>query len=137
MLPPGRADLEMSGSAEARAGSAAADRYLVFLGNGAGRPRPLDPYWPGHRDRDGAVAATFRLALTAFVLAVVVARCRSISRHPDLGQPAMLFALIGQSAPTFYIGIMLILVMGDFNSAGSGLGRGQGSWLNPRTGQRC
>ena len=49
----------------------------------------------------------------------------------------MLFALIGQSAPTFYIGIMLILVMGDFNSAGSGLGRGQGSWLNPRTGQRC
>src|SRR4051812_9615960 len=60
--------------------------------------------------------ATIELALTAFVLAIVVAipagLVSAARRDSLLDHLAMTLALVGQSAPTFYIGIMLILVLG-------------------------
>ena len=79
--------------------------------------------------------ATFELALTAFVLAVVVAipagLISAARRNSLLDNVAMTLALIGQSAPTFYIGIMLILVLGLQLGWFPISGRGQGSWLVP------
>lgn len=60
--------------------------------------------------------ATIELALVSFVLAVTIAipaGLVSAARRNSLWDNlAMGFALIGQSAPTFYIGIMLILTFG-------------------------
>jgi peptide/nickel transport system permease protein len=60
--------------------------------------------------------ATIELALVAFAMAVVVAipaGLISASRRNSIWDNlAMGLALIGQSAPTFYIGIMLILIFG-------------------------
>jgi peptide/nickel transport system permease protein len=60
--------------------------------------------------------ATIELALVAFALAVVVAipaGLVSASRRNSIWDNlAMGLALFGQSAPTFYIGIMLILIFG-------------------------
>jgi len=74
------------------------------------------------------VPATLELSLAAFLCAIVVAvpagvfsaiRRGSIADHLVMG-----VALIGQAAPTFYIGIMLILVcslwMGLFPTSGRG-----------------
>jgi peptide/nickel transport system permease protein len=60
--------------------------------------------------------ATVELALVSFVLAVVVAipaGLISASRRNSIwDNVAMGLALVGQSAPTFYIGISLILIFG-------------------------
>lgn len=59
--------------------------------------------------------ATLELAAAAFVLAVVIAIpigvFSAMKPYGAFDNVAMLFALIGQSAPTFFIGIMLILIM--------------------------
>ncbi|HEV8306279.1 MAG TPA: ABC transporter permease [Methylomirabilota bacterium] len=59
--------------------------------------------------------ATFELGLAAFVIAVVVAFpvgvLSAIRRNSVLDHAAMGLALIGQSAPTFFIGILFILVL--------------------------
>ncbi len=59
--------------------------------------------------------ATFELGLVAFAVAVVVAFpigvLSAVRRNSVLDHAAMGFALVGQSAPTFFIGILLILVL--------------------------
>jgi ABC-type dipeptide/oligopeptide/nickel transport system permease component len=59
--------------------------------------------------------ATFELGLVAFVVAIVVAFpigvLSAVRRNSFLDHAAMGLALVGQSAPTFFIGILLILVL--------------------------
>jgi ABC-type dipeptide/oligopeptide/nickel transport system permease component len=59
--------------------------------------------------------ATFELGLTAFALAVVVAvpigLLSAVRRNSLIDHAAMGVALIGQSAPTFFLGILFILVV--------------------------
>ncbi len=72
--------------------------------------------------------ATFELAAAAFFLAVVVAIpigiLAAMKPYSPFDSLAMLFAAIGQSAPTFFLGIMLILVfslrIGYFPTSGRG-----------------
>ncbi len=63
----------------------------------------------------GYLGATLELGLTAFVLAVVVALpiglLSAIRRNTALDHVTMGFALVGQSAPTFFLGILFILVL--------------------------
>ncbi|MFN8525739.1 MAG: ABC transporter permease [Chloroflexota bacterium] len=79
--------------------------------------------------------ATVELAISAFILAIAVAvpaGLISAARRNSLWDNlAMSGALIGQSAPTFYIGIMLILVFGLQLGWFPISGRGQGSWSDP------
>jgi peptide/nickel transport system permease protein len=59
--------------------------------------------------------ATFELGLVAFAVALVVAFpigvLSAVRRNSLLDHAAMALALVGQSAPTFFIGILLILVL--------------------------
>jgi peptide/nickel transport system permease protein len=59
--------------------------------------------------------ATFELGLVAFAVALGVAFpigvLSAVRRNSLLDHVAMAFALVGQSAPTFFIGILLILVL--------------------------
>jgi ABC-type dipeptide/oligopeptide/nickel transport system permease component len=59
--------------------------------------------------------ATFELGLAAFLIAVVVAFpvgvLSAVRRNSPLDHAAMGLALIGQSAPTFFLGILFILVL--------------------------
>jgi ABC-type dipeptide/oligopeptide/nickel transport system permease component len=59
--------------------------------------------------------ATFELGLVAFAVAVVVAFpigvLSAVRRNSTLDHTAMILALVGQSAPTFFIGILFILVL--------------------------
>ncbi len=72
--------------------------------------------------------ATLELAAAAFVFAVVVALPIGVltARKPYslFDNVAMLFAAIGQAAPTFFVGIMLILILslwvGIFPTSGRG-----------------
>jgi ABC-type dipeptide/oligopeptide/nickel transport system permease component len=72
--------------------------------------------------------ATLELGLTAFVLAMVIAGpigvLSAIRRGTWIDHGAMGVALIGQSAPTFFLGILLILVLslkaGWFPTSGRG-----------------
>ena len=74
------------------------------------------------------VPATVQLALASFLCAVVVAIPAGILSAIKRGSPCdnaiMGVALVGQAAPTFYIGIMLILVfslwLGFFPTGGRG-----------------
>ncbi len=78
------------------------------------------------------VPATIQLALASFVFAVVVAIpagvLSAVKRQSAYDNAVMGLALIGQSAPTFYIGIMLILIFslqfGLFPTSG------RGDWRN-------
>lgn len=74
------------------------------------------------------VPATIQLALASFLCAVVVAIpagiLSAIKRGSAYDNAVMGVALVGQAAPTFYIGIMLILVfslwLGFFPTGGRG-----------------
>jgi peptide/nickel transport system permease protein len=59
--------------------------------------------------------ATFELGLVAFTVALVVAFpigvLSAVRRNSLLDHATMALALVGQSAPTFFIGILLILVL--------------------------
>jgi peptide/nickel transport system permease protein len=93
-------------------------QYLRFLGNSS-----IGNFGESLRHREPALAlvrshlwATIELSFAAFFVAVVVAvpsgilaavRPNSVYDHA-----VMTLALIGQSAPTFWIGIMLILAFG-------------------------
>jgi peptide/nickel transport system permease protein len=59
--------------------------------------------------------ATFELGLAAFVIALVIAFpigvLSAVRRNSLLDHATMGLALVGQSAPTFFIGIVLILVL--------------------------
>ena len=72
--------------------------------------------------------ATLELGLTAFVIAVIVAVpigiLSALRRNSLVDHAAMAVALVGQSAPTFFIGILFILVLslwaGWFPTSGRG-----------------
>jgi len=76
--------------------------------------------------------ATLELGLTSFGLAVLIAipigLLSAVYRNSPLDHAAMGLALIGQSAPTFFIGILFILVV----SVNLGLvpTSGRGDWRN-------
>src|SRR5262244_1492247 len=59
--------------------------------------------------------ATFELGLAAFALALLVALpigvVSAVKRNSAIDQITMALALVGQSAPTFFIGILLILIV--------------------------
>jgi len=80
----------------------------------------------------GYLPATIELGLSAFVLAAVVALpigvLSAVRRNSAVDQATMGLALVGQSAPTFFIGILLILVV----SLNLGLlpTSGRGDWRN-------
>jgi ABC-type dipeptide/oligopeptide/nickel transport system permease component len=76
----------------------------------------------------GYVPASLELALTAFVLAALVAvpvgLVSAIRRNTIVDHATMAVALVGQSAPTFFLGILFILVvslqLGWFPTSGRG-----------------
>jgi ABC-type dipeptide/oligopeptide/nickel transport system permease component len=80
----------------------------------------------------GYLGATLELGLTAFTLAVVVAlpigMLSAIRRNSALDHAAMGVALVGQSAPPFFLGILFILLL----SLKAGLlpTSGRGEWAN-------
>ncbi len=109
-------------------------QYGIFLRNVA-----RGDFGQSIRFRDQALAvvvgylpATLELGLTAFVLAVVVAVpigiLSAVRRNTLLDHAAMIFALIGQSAPTFFLGILFILLI----SLKAGLlpTSGRGDWTH-------
>ena len=107
-------------------------QYLVFL---AGLAR--GDFGQSIRFRTPAMAvvlerlpATLELGLTAFVLAVIVAipvgLLSAVHRNSIIDHAAMGLALVGQSAPTFFLGILFILLV----SVKAGLlpTSGRGDW---------
>src|SRR5262249_2195307 len=63
----------------------------------------------------GYLGATLELGLTAFVLATLIAvpigLLSAMKRNSAIDHAAMGLALIGQSAPTFFLGILFILLL--------------------------
>jgi peptide/nickel transport system permease protein len=92
-------------------------QYAVFLRNVARCDfgRSIHFREPAMQVALGYVAATVELGVAAFVLAVVfafpVGVFSAVRRNSVLDHTAMGLALIGQSAPTFFVGILLILVV--------------------------
>jgi peptide/nickel transport system permease protein len=93
-------------------------QYLRFLGNSL-----VGDFGESLRHREPAMDlvlahlwATVELSLAAFCVAAVVAVpigiLAAVKPHSLYDQTVMTLALIGQSAPTFWIGIMLILTFG-------------------------
>jgi len=138
MLPPDAPPAEMDRvRADLGLDRPLAVQYLVFLGSVAHGDlgRSIHMRQPAIRIAAERLPATVELALVAFVLAVSVAipagLLSAARRSSLLDNLVMTLALIGQSAPTFYIGIMLILVLGLQLGWFPVSGRGQGSWLDP------
>jgi peptide/nickel transport system permease protein len=137
MLPPDAPTEEMNRvRAEMGLDQPIPIQYLVFVGNvlRGDLGRSIHMRQPAVDIALERLPATFELALVAFGLAMVVALPAgliSAARRDSIWDNiAMFLALIGQSAPTFYIGIMLILVFGLQLGLFPVSGRGQGSWLN-------
>ena len=92
-------------------------QYATFLGNIARGDfgRSIHFREPAFRVVRGYLPATLELGLTAFALAVLVAVpigvFSAVRRNSLLDHGAMGVALVGQSAPTFFIGILLILLI--------------------------
>jgi len=76
----------------------------------------------------GYLPATAELGLTAFALALLIAipigLLSAVRRNTVVDQIVMAIALVGQSAPTFFVGILLILLLslkgGWFPTSGRG-----------------
>ena len=109
-------------------------QYATFLGNALrgdfGRSIHFRvPAWQVVVDY---LPATLELGLTAFGLALVVAVpigiLSAVKRNSALDHAAMGVALVGQSAPTFFLGILFILTLslkvGWFPTSG------RGDWTN-------
>ena len=92
-------------------------QYAVFLGNTLKLDfgRSLHFRQPAFTVVRGYLAATLELGLTAFFLAALVAvpvgLLSAMKRNSVLDHAAMGFALIGQAAPTFFLGILFILLL--------------------------
>jgi peptide/nickel transport system permease protein len=92
-------------------------QYGVFLGNAirADFGRSIHFREPAARVVLGYLPATAELGLTAFALALLVAipigLVSAVRRNSLLDQITMGIALVGQSAPTFFVGILLILIL--------------------------
>ncbi len=91
-------------------------QYVVFLRNvlRADFGRSIHFREPAWRVVMGYLPATAELGLTAFGLALLVAvpvgLLSAVKRNSPLDHTAMGVALIGQSAPTFFLGILFILL---------------------------
>ena len=92
-------------------------QYGVFLGNvlRGDFGRSIHFRQPAMSVARSYLEATFELGLVAFVIALVVAFpigvVSAVKRNSLLDHAAMGLALVGQSAPTFFIGILLILTL--------------------------
>jgi peptide/nickel transport system permease protein len=92
-------------------------QYGVFLGNVAHGDfgRSIHFRQPAMDVARSYLEATFQLGLVAFAFALVVAFpigvVSAVRRNSLLDHAAMGLALVGQSAPTFFIGILLILTL--------------------------
>jgi ABC-type dipeptide/oligopeptide/nickel transport system permease component len=92
-------------------------QYGVFLGNALRGDfgRSIHFREPAARVVVGYLPATAELGLTAFALALVVAIpigvVSAVRRNSLVDQATMAVALVGQSAPTFFVGILLILTL--------------------------
>src|ERR671923_2111848 len=109
-------------------------QYAVFLGHVAQGDfgRSIHFREPAMRVALGYLPATVELGLTAFTLAVLVAVpvgvISAVRRNTLVDHAAMALALVGQSAPTFFLGILLILVLSL--QAGLFPTSGRGDWRN-------
>ncbi|MBM4441563.1 MAG: ABC transporter permease [Candidatus Rokubacteria bacterium] len=105
-------------------------QYGVFLGNvmRGDFGRSIHFRQPAMQVVLGYVPASLQLALTAFVLAALVAvpigLVSALRRNTAVDHIAMGVALVGQSTPTFFLGILFILVLslqvGLFPTSGRG-----------------
>jgi ABC-type dipeptide/oligopeptide/nickel transport system permease component len=92
-------------------------QYTTFLGNvlRGDFGRSIHFREPALRVVGGYLPATVELGLTAAALAVLVAVpigvLSAVRRNSLLDHAAMGIALVGQSAPTFFLGILFILVL--------------------------
>jgi len=92
-------------------------QYGVFLGNALRGDfgRSIHFREPAVRVVVGYLPATAELGLTAFALALLIAipigLLSAVRRNSLVDQAAMAAALVGQSAPTFFVGILLILIV--------------------------
>ena len=92
-------------------------QYGVFLGNALRGDfgRSIHFRQPAADIVVSYLPATAQLGLTAFALALVIAIpigvVSAVRRNSLVDQVTMAVALVGQSAPTFFVGILLILVL--------------------------
>jgi peptide/nickel transport system permease protein len=92
-------------------------QYAVFLGHvmHGDFGQSIHFRQPAIRVVADYLPATFELGLAAFTLALVVALpvgiVSAVKRNSLVDQATMGLALVGQSAPTFFIGILLILIV--------------------------
>jgi len=109
-------------------------QYAVFLRNTLKLDfgRSLHFRQPAFSVVSGYIPATLELGLTAFFLAALVAvpvgLLSAMKRNTLLDHAAMGFALMGQAAPTFFLGILFILLLSlklDLFPTS-----GRGSWSN-------
>jgi len=109
-------------------------QYGVFLANVARGDfgRSIHFRQPAMEVVLGYVPASLQLALTAFVLAALVAvpigLVSAIRRNTVVDHVAMGLALVGQSTPTFFLGILFILLLSL--QAGLFPTSGRGDWRN-------
>jgi len=109
-------------------------QYAVFLGHVAHGDfgRSIHFREPAMRVALGYLPATIELGLTAFAMAVVVAIpvgvLSAVRRNTLVDHAAMAVALVGQSAPTFFLGILFILLLSL--KAGLFPTSGRGDWTN-------
>ena len=109
-------------------------QYAVFLGHVVRGDfgRSIHFREPAMRVAIGYLPATVELGLTAFALAVLVAVpvgvVSAVRRNTAVDHAAMAVALVGQSAPTFFLGILFILLL----SLKAGLlpTSGRGDWTH-------
>jgi len=109
-------------------------QYAVFLGHVVQGDfgRSIHFREPAMRVAVGYLPATVELGLTAFVVAVPIAVpvgvMSAVRRNTLVDHAAMAVALVGQSAPTFFLGILFILLL----SLKAGLlpTSGRGDWTN-------
>jgi ABC-type dipeptide/oligopeptide/nickel transport system permease component len=92
-------------------------QYLVFLGHAVRGDfgRSIHFREPAVVVVKAYLPATFELGFTAFALAALVALpigiVSAVRRNSLVDQVSMAIALVGQSAPTFFIGILFILLV--------------------------
>ena len=109
-------------------------QYGVFLGNALRGDfgRSIHFREPAASVVVAYLPATAELGLTAFALALLVAVpigvLSAVRRNSLVDQITMAIALVGQSAPTFFVGILLILVLSL--KVGWLPTSGRGDWTN-------
>jgi ABC-type dipeptide/oligopeptide/nickel transport system permease component len=109
-------------------------QYGVFLGHALTGDfgRSIHFREPAMRVVASYLPATLELGLAAFALAVIVALpvgvLSAVKRNSLLDHGTMSLALVGQSAPTFFLGILFILVVSL--QAGLVPTSGRGTWAH-------